>query len=42
MEHFQGGGHMMVAAAQVKDKSIPEVVQQLKQLLAKMKEEGDL
>ena len=32
----------MVAAAQVKDKSIPEVVQQLKQLLTQMKEEGDL
>ncbi len=42
MEHFNGGGHMMVAAAQVRDKSIPEVVQQLKQILTKLKEDGDL
>jgi len=42
MEHFGGGGHMTVAAAQIREKSMPEVVQQLKQVLTAMREKGDL
>ena len=42
MEHFGGGGHMMVAAAQVFDEDIPEVAARLKQILSNLKAEGEL
>lgn len=42
MEKFGGGGHLTVAAAQIKDRSIGEVVADLKNLLASMKKEGDI
>ncbi|HIZ39062.1 MAG TPA: DHH family phosphoesterase [Candidatus Anaerobutyricum stercoris] len=42
MEKFGGGGHLTVAAAQLKDKTMDEVVNDLKNLLASMKKEGDI
>ncbi len=42
MEKFGGGGHLTVAAAQLKDKTVDEVVNDLKNLLASMKKEGDI
>ncbi len=42
MEKFGGGGHLTVAAAQLKDKTMDEVVDDLKNLLASMKKEGDI
>lgn len=42
MEKMGGGGHLTVAAAQIRDKSMAEVLQDLKQILANMKEEGDI
>ncbi|MCD8019080.1 MAG: DHH family phosphoesterase [Clostridiales bacterium] len=42
MEKFGGGGHLTVAAAQLKDKSLNTVVGDLKNLLTTMKEQGDI
>lgn len=42
MEKFGGGGHLSVAAAQIKNSTIAEVKNQLEQLLLTMKEEGDI
>ena len=42
MERFGGGGHMNVAAAQIKNETIEEVEDRLKKLLLTMKEEGDI
>ncbi len=42
MEHFGGGGHMRVAAAQIKNGDVREVTGQLKELLLNMKEQGDI
>lgn len=42
MEKFGGGGHMRVAAAQIKNSSLDEVKDQLKTLLLTMKEEGEI
>ena len=41
MEEFGGGGHMNLAGAQVRDKSLGEVVQILKNIISKRIEEGD-
>lgn len=41
MEEFGGGGHMNLAGAQVRDKSLGEVVQLLKNIISKRIEEGD-
>ena len=42
MEKMGGGGHLTVAAAQVKNKSVIEVKQQLLDILAEMKKEGEI
>ena len=42
MEKFGGGGHLTVAAAQLKDVTVSQVEEQLKRLLVSMKEEGDI
>ncbi|MBQ9155323.1 MAG: DHH family phosphoesterase [Eubacterium sp.] len=42
MEKFGGGGHLTVAAAQVKNSSMEEVRQELKNLLLNMKQDGDI
>lgn len=42
MEEFGGGGHMNLAGAQVKDKSVGEVVELLKQVISKRIEEGEI
>ena len=42
MEKFGGGGHMTVAAAQVKGESIPELTLHLKKILAAMRENGEI
>lgn len=42
MEEFGGGGHMNLAGAQVKDASLGEVVQMIKNLISKKIEEGDM
>lgn len=42
MERFGGGGHMTVAAAQIKNSSLEKAKEQLKELLLTMKEEGDI
>ncbi|MBR0382345.1 MAG: DHH family phosphoesterase [Eubacterium sp.] len=42
MERFGGGGHLTMAAAQIKDMSIPEAVQLLKNTIKEMKQEGDI
>lgn len=42
MEKFGGGGHLTVAAAQLKDTTVEQVREQLKSLLISMKEEGDI
>ncbi|MDO5146972.1 MAG: DHH family phosphoesterase [Eubacteriales bacterium] len=42
MEKFGGGGHLTVAAAQLKDTTVKQVVQDLKDLLSSMREEGDI
>lgn len=41
MEEFNGGGHMNLAGAQVRDKSLGEVIQLLKNIISKRIEEGD-
>lgn len=42
MEKFGGGGHLTMAAAQIKGAAAGEVKQQLKEVLASMKAEGDI
>ncbi|MDD7208932.1 MAG: DHH family phosphoesterase [Lachnospiraceae bacterium] len=42
MEKFGGGGHLTMAAAQLKDSSLPQAVSQLKEVLNTMHEEGDI
>lgn len=42
MEKFGGGGHLRVAAAQIKNSTIEKVEKELKELLLTMKEEGEL
>ena len=42
MEEFGGGGHMNLAGAQVKDKSLGEVVQLIKNVISKKIEEGEM
>lgn len=42
MERFGGGGHLTMAAAQMKDVSMPEAVQLLKNVIKEMKQEGDI
>ncbi len=42
MEKFGGGGHLTVAATQLKDRTMDEVANDLKNLLASMKKEGDI
>lgn len=42
MEEFGGGGHMNLAGAQVKDKSLGEVIQLLKNVISKKLEEGEI
>lgn len=42
MEKFGGGGHMRVAAAQVKNSTISQVVGELKEILFIMKEDGEI
>ncbi|MCI5806827.1 MAG: DHH family phosphoesterase [Clostridium sp.] len=41
MEHFGGGGHGTVAGAQIEDVSIDEVKQQIRDLIRKMRDDGD-
>ncbi len=42
MEEFGGGGHMNLAGAQVKDRTVGEVVLMLKQIISKRLEEGEI
>lgn len=42
MEEFGGGGHMNLAGAQVRDKSVSEVVSILKQVISERLEEGEI
>lgn len=42
MEEFGGGGHMNLAGAQIKDKSVGEVVKLLKEVIDKRLEEGEI
>ena len=42
MEKLGGGGHMASAGAQLPGKTMQEAVDTIKQLLTKMKEEGDI
>ncbi len=42
MEEFGGGGHMNLAGAQVKDSSVEEVLERLKQAIKQKVEEGEL
>ena len=42
MEKFGGGGHLTMAAAQLKDVTLSEAEQQLKDVLLTMHEEGDI
>lgn len=42
MEKFGGGGHLTVAAAQLTDRTMGEAVNDLKNLLASMRQEGDI
>lgn len=41
MEHFGGGGHGTVAGAQIEDVSIDDVKQQIRDLIRKMRDDGD-
>lgn len=41
MEHFGGGGHGTVAGVQIEDVSIDEVKQQIRDLIRKMRDDGD-
>ena len=42
MEKLGGGGHLTVAAAQVRDQSMMQVKNRLKEILSAMKQEGDI
>ncbi len=42
MEKMGGGGHLTVAAAQIRDMTMEEVKERLQELLKEMKEEGDI
>ena len=42
MEKLGGGGHMSVAAAQIKNSSLDEVKEHVKALLLQLKEDGDI
>lgn len=42
MEKLGGGGHMSVAGAQLKDCTVEEAVQKVKDVLTKMTQEGDI
>lgn len=42
MEEFGGGGHMNLAGAQVKDKSVSDVVKLLKEIISNRLEEGEI
>lgn len=42
MEAFGGGGHMNLAGAQVKDKSVEEVISTLKNIIDERLQEGDI
>ena len=42
MEEFGGGGHMNLAGAQVKDSSVEEVIEHLKDIIERKLEEGDI
>lgn len=41
MEHFGGGGHGTVAGAQIENVTIEEAKQQIRELLEKMRADGD-
>ena len=42
MEKFNGGGHLTMAAAQLKDVTLEEAKQQLEEVLRQMREDGDI
>lgn len=42
MERMGGGGHLTMAATQIKDKTIGEVEEELKQLIKTMKDNGEI
>lgn len=42
MERFGGGGHLTMAAAQLKDVTLNEAIRNLKDVLSEMKEEGEI
>ena len=42
MEKFGGGGHLTMAAAQLKDVSLSDAAEMLKHTLRKMHEDGDI
>lgn len=42
MEEFGGGGHMNLAGAQVRDRSVGETIRMLKQIIERKLEEGDI
>ncbi len=42
MERFGGGGHLTVAAAQLKDTTTEKVLEDLKELLSSLREEGEI
>ena len=42
MEKFGGGGHLTMAAAQLKDVTLEEAKQQLEEVLQQMREDGDI
>lgn len=42
MEKFNGGGHLTMAAAQLKDVTLEEAKQQLEDVLQQMREDGDI
>ena len=42
MERFGGGGHINVAAAQLKDMSVEQAIDTLKETLTYMMEKGEI
>ena len=42
MEKFNGGGHLTMAAAQLKNVTLEEANQQLEDVLQQMREDGDI
>ena len=42
MERFGGGGHINVAAAQLKDMSVEQAIDTLKETLTSMMEKGEI